>query len=220
MKRGATILIFILFLILTPVTVNAEETSAPASHSNFLDLSNAAVEFVVGSYSGSADGDQLSAPRNAWTLGLIFSADLTNHPQLGSEFALLWLSRDYDTTIPPPAWSTIDETMTLNTFSFAAGLRGYVPLGGGLRGYGVAGLAFNHSTMTAYGSTFGFPGEIEDTNNALTYYLGAGLEGKVGNYRLSVNYRHMPFDGSFSSFNVHSAGIGGEMLLLGIGSDL
>lgn len=173
--------------------------------------------FLLNIYLGNFKPDeepQFANIRNDYAIGAGISAELDRHPHFALDLELFFINRDYDTSIGPPLWGSLSDHTSVETDAVLAGGRAFYPASGPLRVYASAGLGYFRTKMVVYGSLFGFPGSQEDTSSTLSFYYGAGIGYLFGKWGLGLDYRHLDFDGSFGSFNIDDANLGGDAYLL------
>jgi len=171
---------------------------------------------VYAGWLDSASESQFAGIRAEYALGLGLSAALNNYPYLSLDVELFGAHREFDTPVSAPILGTVDNDTSLDTTALLFGVRAFYPAQGKLRAYASAGLGFFNSKMYVSGSVIGLPASLEQTDNALDIYWGAGASYLFGKWGLSLDYRHFDVDGSFSDFNISNADLGGDMLLIGL----
>lgn len=171
----------------------------------------------LGAFEGEENPEKLENESGGFTFGGGLSIKLpkTKHLSFDLEF---WITeRDYDTTIPAPSFSVIDERMTLTTGALLFGLRGFYPSGGPFRVYGTGGIGLYKSVLSVWGSTLGLPGTIEDEDMSFGLHAGGGLEVVIGSFFLGADYRHWFLEGSFGTFGTGNVDIGGDYIGISFG---
>ncbi|KPJ63569.1 hypothetical protein AMJ44_14275 [candidate division WOR-1 bacterium DG_54_3] len=167
-------------------------------------------------YFGSFDGEEnlgkLENESGGFTFGGGISVKLPKRKHFSFDLEFWMTERDYDTTIPAPMFSVIDERMTLSTDALLIGVGGFYPPAGRFRVHGTAGIGLYKSVLSVWGSTLGLPGVIEDEEVSLGFHAGGGLEVSIGPYVLGADYRRWYLEGSFGTFGAHNVDIGGDYI--------
>lgn len=202
----------------TPDSDEALETAGNTSITDFFKPGGWSADFYIGSYE-SSDEPQFTNLRADFSIGVGLSVDLNSYSHLGLDIELFDGKREFDTPVRPGPLSSIDNDTKIITTAFLAGVRAFFPAEGSLRMYASTGLGFFSTRMVVYGSVFGLPASMEDTERNMGLYYGAGFSYMFGNWGLSLNYRHFNLDGSFGSFNVTNVDLGGDLLLAGLRYD-
>ena len=171
----------------------------------------------LGSFDGEENPGKLENESGGLTLGGGISVRLPKTKYLSFDLEFWMTERDYDTTVPAPAFSVIDERMTLSTGALLFGVRGFYPSGSRFRVYGTAGIGLYKSELSVWGSTFGFPGTIEDDDTSLGFHAGGGLEVGIGSFVLGADYRRWFLKGSFGTFGADNVDIGGDYIGVSFG---
>jgi opacity protein-like surface antigen len=215
--------------ILVSAANAAEPTSAPEEKSSPVDMyekqnasestiSTGSARFYLGSFDGEENPGKLENEDRSFTLGFGASFKLPKRKYLSFDLEFWWTERDYDTTIPAPLFSTISDSMTLQTIALLFGIRGFYPSNGRFRIYGTGGIGIYKSELSVWGSTLGLPGTIEDEHLSLGLHAGAGLELDVGDdWFLGADYRHWVVKGNFSTFGADNVDIGGNYIGISLG---
>lgn len=172
---------------------------------------------VYAGWLNSASEPQFESIRAEYAFGLGLSAALNKYPYLAMDIELFGAHREFDTPVSAPIFGTVDNDTSLDTTAFLFGMRAFYPPQGKWHAYASAGLGFFNSKMFVSGSVFGLPASLEQSDNTLDIYLGAGASYMFGRWGLSLDYRHYDVDGSFSDFYISNADLGGDMLLIGLG---
>jgi opacity protein-like surface antigen len=207
----------------------AEPTSAPVEESSPVyscekqnsygsAISTGSVRFYLGSFDGEENLGKLENEDRSFTLGFGASFKLPKRKYLSFDLEFWWTERDYDTTIPASLFSTISDSMTLQTIALLFGIRGFYPSNGRFRIYGTGGIGIYKSELSVWGSTLGLPGTIEDEHLSLGLHAGAGLELDVGDdWFLGADYRHWVVEGNFATFGADNVDIGGDYIGISLG---
>ncbi len=175
------------------------------------------LQFFIGSIETDTSESVLGGESTILNLGFGVHQDFIDYDHLGFDFDVLMLIREYDTTIAAPPFSSISDEMTLDTFAITAGVRGFIPEESRFRAFATIGLGLYFNKLHVTGSTFGLPGSIEDDDTEMNLFYAVGIEYISTEYSFQLQYRDMPIDGGFPTFNVPSTDIGGSMWLLGFG---
>lgn len=181
------------------------------------NFSTPIMHFFIGSIETDTSESVLGGEATVINLGFGVRQDFVDYDHLGFDFDVLILTREYDTTIAAPPFSTISDEMTLDTFAITAGVRGFIPEESRFRAFATIGLGLYFNKLHVTGSTFGLPGTIEDDDTEMNLFYAAGIEYISTEYSFQLQYRDMPIDGGFPSFNVPGTDIGGSMWLFGFG---
>jgi opacity protein-like surface antigen len=177
-----------------------------------------AARFYLGSFDGEENPGKLENENRSFTLGFGASFKLPKRKHLSFDLEFWWTERDYDTTIQAPLFSTISDSMTLQTMALLFGIRGFYPSDGRFRIYGTGGFGIYKSELSVWGSTLGLPGTIEDEDQSFGLYAGVGLEVDVGDdWFLGADYRHWIVEGSFATFGADNVDIGGNYIGISLG---
>lgn len=212
-------------IILLLVALYCNNLSAQEEEKAVIDTSDSADLFfkpggwTASIYAGwldSASESQFVGIRAEYALGLGLSGALNNYPYLALDVELFGAHREFDTPVSAPLFGSVDNDTALDTTALLFGIRASYPAQGKLRAYASAGLGFFNNKMLVTGSVVGLPASLEQTDNTLDIYLGAGASYLFGKWGLSLDYRHYDVDGSFSDFYISNADLGGDMLLLGL----
>lgn len=205
--------------------VYAVESNSPVSGEMRQPFSTSSIEqtfnpdsFALGFYGGNFavdDEPQFANIHNEYAFGAGISADFTHYPMLALDVEVYFINRDYDTSIGPPLWGTIDEDTSIETNAALVGGRLFYPVIPPFRAYVSAGLGYFQSRLVVFGSLFGFPGIYEDTDSDISFYYGAGVSYMFGDWGLSLDYRYFDISGSFDGFNIDNANVGGRLYLVG-----
>jgi opacity protein-like surface antigen len=171
----------------------------------------------AGSFDTSKNPGKLEGEGGGFTsgieLGFVPKRTISYHMEFMST------SRRYNTpaTVTPPAFGSISDRMTLDTTALLLGVRAAYPSDRVYRVHATGGIGYFKNTLSASASVFGIPGEISDEDSSFGFHAGVGFEAAFDNWVVGVDYRRWFIDGSFSSFGISNADIGGNYLGLSVG---
>jgi len=218
--NGVSACLSLFVLLQSPTALHAEpdqtaEDTAPADEDRFFKPGGVTATIYAGDYL-SADEDQFSDLRAEYSIGLGVSADLNKIPHLALDFELFNFNREYTTSVSPPDLDEIDNDTKITTNTYLFGARAYYQLRDPLRVYAVLGFGYFDTRMLASAEYLGLPVTYDDSYWSFNMYAGAGIIYMFDRWGWGLDYRYFNYDGDFPDFEVNSAELGGDAIMLGL----
>lgn len=196
--------------------VTAREADPAATKSADNVLNHGTLAFYLGTFDADAE-PRFVGLRNDFVLGIGYLTELPGLANLGLDFELFSVNRDFDTPVAPPFLGTLDNDTHLETGALLVGLRLFYPADTALRLYAVGGFGYFTSTMSTTGTLYGLSGVYVDDDDSFDSYYGAGMVYRFGRWRLALDYRRFDLRGDFHDFELVNVDIGGDVLTLSLG---
>ena len=151
-------------------------------------------------------------------IGFGSSQRLRHHPYLALDLELWDMANEYENTLQPPLFVSVNDDMELTTQAITFGARLLTPYEAPYHFYLSGGFCYFTSNLRVFANVLGLPGYYEDDSREFAPYLGAGFTINLG-YRqtLELFYRRWDVKGDFSRFDIPDTDIGGEALGIGFG---